>query len=193
MLEKSGVKIKIIFNKMDLLKDDKLNYIIDIYKNIGYEVFLNSNEDNNIEQDLKDLFKDRITAVAGPSGVGKSTTLNKLFKNLELNTGEISQKNKRGKHTTRHAEMSKVDDNSYVVDTPGFSSLVLTFIEDRTEIKNYFVEFKEYEHKCKYYNCLHLNEPSCGVKKAVESKEISEDRYKNYRLIVEEFDSIRRF
>lgn len=193
MLEKSNVEIKIVFNKMDLLKNNKLNYIIDIYKNIGYEVFLNSNKNEDIERDLRELFRNRITAVAGPSGVGKSTTLNKLFKGLELNTGEISQKNKRGKHTTRHAEMSKIDNNSYVVDTPGFSSLVLTFLEDRAEIKDYFIEFKEYESKCKYYNCLHLNEPLCGVKDAVENNEVSEDRYKNYRLIVEEFDSIRRF
>lgn len=193
MLEMSKVKIKIIFNKVDLVKDDDLKYIINIYNKAGYEIFLNSNLDKENIKELENTFIDKITALAGPSGVGKSTTLNKVFKDFEFDTGEISEKTQRGKHTTRHVEMSKIDDNSYVIDTPGFSSLSLDFIDDKSDIKNNFKEFSKYAVNCKFHNCYHVNEPKCGVKQAVEKGDIAKERYENYKIILEEYINQRRF
>ncbi len=193
MLEKSKVDIKIIFNKIDLLKNDDLNYIFDIYRNIGYEIFLNSNNETKNIETLKKIFNNKITAVAGPSGVGKSTTLNNVFEDLDLDTGLVSKKTQRGKHTTRTVKMLKINENTYIIDTPGFSSLDLSFIEDRAEIRDNFIEFKKFSANCKFHNCFHINEPSCAVKEAVKVGDISEYRYNNYKLILEEYDNIRRY
>lgn len=193
MLEKSKVDIKIIFNKIDLLKNDDLNYIFDIYINIGYEIFLNSNNETKNIETLKKIFNNKITAVAGPSGVGKSTTLNNVFEDLDLDTGLVSKKTQRGKHTTRTVKMLKINENTYIIDTPGFSSLDLSFIEDRAEIRDNFIEFKKFSANCKFHNCFHINEPSCAVKEAVKVGDISEYRYNNYKLILEEYDNIRRY
>lgn len=193
MLEKSKVDIKIIFNKIDLLKNDDLNYIFDIYRNIGYEIFLNSNNETKNKETLKKIFNSKITAVAGPSGVGKSTTLNNVFEDLDLDTGLVSKKTQRGKHTTRTVKMLKINENTYIIDTPGFSSLDLSFIEDRAEIRDNFIEFKKFSANCKFHNCFHINEPSCAVKEAVKVGDISEYRYNNYKLILEEYDNIRRY
>ncbi|WP_099203064.1 ribosome small subunit-dependent GTPase A [Miniphocaeibacter massiliensis] len=192
MLEKSNLEIKIIFNKVDLVKDKDMEYISSIYANIGYDIYFNSNvKESNLSLDR--LFEDKITAVVGPSGVGKSTTLNKIFSNFNFDTGEISVKNKKGKHTTRHIEMSKLSNNSYIIDTPGFSSLSLEFIDERNDIKDNFIEFRKYANKCKYNDCYHINEPVCGVKLALEEKIIAKERYENYKQILNEYDKIRRF
>lgn len=193
MLEKSQVEVILLFNKIDLVDHQTLNKISDIYSNIGYELYFNSNFNNINKNILRKLFLGKITALAGPSGVGKSTTLNMIFNNLNFQTGNISDKTKRGKHTTRHVEMVKVDKDSYVIDTPGFSSLSLDFIDDSSEIKNLFREFREKSLECKFNNCFHLNEPSCGVKKAVENKLISIERYNNYKMILQEYNDIRRY
>ncbi|NMB10207.1 MAG: ribosome small subunit-dependent GTPase A, partial [Tissierellia bacterium] len=171
---------------------ETLDYYIDLYTSVGYEVIENSNLDTPNEK-IKSLLKDKITSVVGPSGVGKSTTLNNISPNLNLETGEISSKTKRGKHTTRHIEIKEIFKNSYVFDTPGFSSLEIDFIKDREDIKDYFIEFREYSKNCKFHNCMHIKEPGCGVKDAVEKGYIKETRYKNYLNFIEEFDKIRRY
>lgn len=192
MSEKFNVKPIIIINKTDLVDKETLDYYIDLYTSVGYEVIENSNLDTPNEK-IKSLLKDKITSVVGPSGVGKSTTLNNISPNLNLETGEISSKTKRGKHTTRHIEIKEIFKNSYVFDTPGFSSLEIDFIKDREDIKDYFIEFREYSKNCKFHNCMHIKEPGCGVKDAVEKGYIKETRYKNYLNFIEEFDKIRRY
>ena len=193
MLEKSQVRVILLFNKIDLVDNHTLNKISDIYSNIGYKVYFNSNLNDTNKNLLRELLLGKITAVAGPSGVGKSTTLNMIFDDLNFQTGDISIKTKRGKHTTRHIEMVKVDKDSYVVDTPGFSSLSLDFLDDSAEIKYLFKEFREQSLKCRFNNCFHLNEPGCGVKKAVENNLISMERYNNYKIILQEYNDTRRY
>lgn len=194
MLEKSNVNIKILFNKLDLVDEKQLHSVVNIYKKAGYDIFLNSNVIGiHDTSEIRNIFKNKISALAGPSGVGKSTTLNNIFKDFEFDTGEISTKTQRGKHTTRHIEMSKIDENSYVVDTPGFSSLSLDFIDERVDIKNNFREFSKYSHMCKFNNCFHINEPKCAIKEAVENNQISETRYENYKTILLEYDNQRRY
>lgn len=192
MLELSKVDIKILFNKIDLVNKTALMEVSKIYSDIGYEIYLNSNKENTNDK-LFELFENKITSVAGPSGVGKSTTLNKIFREFNLNTGAISEKTQRGKHTTRNIEIKKINKDSYVIDTPGFSSLSLDFIKEKAEIKNNFKEFLKYNSKCKFANCFHLNEPICGVKKALEELKISRGRYENYKSFLTEYDKTRRF
>jgi len=170
IIEYNNIKPIICFTKMDLLENkEQMLKIIDYYKQIGYEVYLN-NEINKISK----IFKDKITAFTGQSGSGKSTLLNKLDKNLNLKTGEISYALGRGKHTTRHVELLNLYDG-LVADTPGFSSIDLSMLTD-IQIRDTFIEFKN---ECKYRDCMHLNEDDCEVKKRI-GKDILESRYNNY-------------
>lgn len=192
MLELSHIETKIIFNKTDLVDKEYSDKISKIYNNIGYDIYLNSNQENN-GKELLNLFKNRSTVVTGPSGVGKSTTLNNIFSHFDFETGSISEKSLRGKHTTRHIEISKIDERSYVIDTPGFSALSLDFINDINDIGEGFIEFFKLKNECKFNNCIHENEPKCAVKNAVQDKKISESRYKNYLLLLEEFRNLRGY
>lgn len=192
MLELSHIDTKIIFNKTDLVDKEYSDKISKIYNNIGYDIYLNSNQENN-GKELLNLFKNRSTVVTGPSGVGKSTTLNNIFSHFDFETGSISEKSLRGKHTTRHIEISKIDERSYVIDTPGFSALSLDFINDINDIGEGFIEFFKLKNECKFNNCIHENEPKCAVKNAVQDKKISESRYKNYLLLLEEFRNLRGY
>ncbi len=192
MLELSHIETKIIFNKTDLVDKEYSDKISKIYNNIGYDIYLNSNQENN-GKELLNLFKNRSTVVTGPSGVGKSTTLNNVFSHFDFETGSISEKSLRGKHTTRHIEISKIDERSYVIDTPGFSALSLDFINDINDIGEGFIEFFKLKNECKFNNCIHENEPKCAVKNAVQDKKISESRYKNYLLLLEEFRNLRGY
>lgn len=192
MLELSHIETKIIFNKTDLVDKEYSDKISKIYNNIGYDIYLNSNQENN-GKELLNLFKNRSTVVTGPSGVGKSTTLNNIFSHFDFETGSISEKSLRGKHTTRHIEISKIDERSYVIDTPGFSALSLDFINDINDIGEGFIEFFKLKNECKFNNCIHENEPKCAVKNAVQDKKISESRYKNYLLLLEEFRNTRGY
>lgn len=192
MLELSHIETKIIFNKTDLVDKEYSDKISKIYNNIGYDIYLNSNQENN-GKELLNLFKNRSTVVTGPSGVGKSTTLNNIFSHFDFETGSLSEKSLRGKHTTRHIEISKIDERSYVIDTPGFSALSLDFINDINDIGEGFIEFFKLKNECKFNNCIHENEPKCAVKNAVQNKKISESRYKNYLLLLEEFRNTRGY
>ena len=183
----------IVFNKSDLVSDDEKKIFADIYRNIGYKVIFNSNESSHVNEELLKEFKNHISCVIGPSGAGKSSTLKKLFPNENFVSGKISEKTQRGKQTTRHIEIKMVDENTYVLDTPGFSSFDLSFLKDKSEIKNNFLEFRKNSSKCKFNNCEHINEPKCEIKKLLESGEISKSRYDNYLKIVEEYEKIRRY
>lgn len=192
MTERKGIKAIVCFNKIDTASEDEVKIIKEIYIKAGYTVYLTSAK-NNIGIDvLKESLYDTTTVFAGPSGVGKSSLLNLIQSEVELETGEISKKIKRGKHTTRHAELICFHKNSYVVDTPGFSSLNIDEI-DKDELKEYFIEFAKYEHQCKFNTCRHLSEPKCGVKEAIKNNKIAESRYNSYSILYEELDNIRRW
>lgn len=185
LAEKEGLEIVIVLTKADLDDDNTLERITNIYELSGYKVIPVSNKTKlNIDK-IKDELRGNVVVFAGPSGVGKSSLLNEIDSNFMLQTGEVSDKIKRGKHTTRHAELLKLDCGGMVADTPGFSSLTLDDIEEN-ELKDYFIEFDNFD-DCKFGSrCIHENEPGCGVKEAVEDEEISKERYDSYIQLLNE-------
>lgn len=174
IIEFNNIMPVICISKYDLLDNTKeMDEIIAYYKKIGYKVFINT----QIE-DIKKIFKDNVTILTGQTGVGKSSLINKLEKSMDLKTGEISKALGRGKHTTRHTELFELFDG-YVADTPGFSSL--NFIGmNKEDIRDNFIEFNEYKDKCKYRDCMHVNEDDCEIKRRVLNNEILKSRYDNY-------------
>lgn len=192
MAEKEKLNIIICINKVDL-NPEKSYKIRKTYEDIGYKVLTTSIKENSSIKELEESLKDNISVFAGPSGVGKSSLLNIINPEYKLEVGEISSKNKRGKHTTRHTELLYLRENSYVLDSPGFSSLDISFIEDERELKDYFIEINHHGQKCKFQNCLHSNEPGCEVKKQVELGNISEERHENYLSFLEEIIKNRRY
>lgn len=192
LAEKENLEIVIVFTKVDLDTDGKiLDELKSIYEVSGYKVIPVSNKLKlNIDK-IKEELKENTVVFAGPSGVGKSSLLNEVDKNFELKTGEVSDKIKRGKHTTRHAELLKLECGGMVADTPGFSSLTLDDIEE-SELKEYFIEFEKHD-ECRFGSrCIHENEPSCAVKEAVENGEISKKRYDSYIQLLNEIRSGKR-
>ena len=192
LAEKEDLEIVIVFTKVDLDADGELlEELKSIYEVSGYKVIPVSNKLKlNIDK-IKEELKENTVVFAGPSGVGKSSLLNEVDKNFELKTGEVSDKIKRGKHTTRHAELLKLECGGMVADTPGFSSLTLDDI-DESELKEYFIEFDKYD-DCRFGSrCIHENEPSCAVKEAVENGEISKKRYESYIQLLNEIRSGKR-
>lgn len=171
---------------MDLVDEDK-NSIKDELESAGYEVLYLEAKNNKGLDKLKEKIKDNISVFCGPSGVGKSTILNSFIGKEVMQTGEISDKLKRGKHTTRHSELIEVEEG-FLVDTPGFSSLELDFIS-KEELQYCFKEFDEYRDDCKFNNCVHYKEPKCGVKNAVEQGKIHKSRYEFYIKTLEEIIS----
>ena len=174
IIEFNNIIPVICISKYDLLDNTKeMDEIVAYYKKIGYKVFINT----QIE-DIKKIFKDNVTILTGQTGVGKSSLINKLEKSIDLKTGEISKALGRGKHTTRHTELFELFDG-YVADTPGFSSL--NFIGmNKEDIRDNFIEFNEYKDKCKYRDCMHVNEDDCEIKRRVSNNEILKSRYDNY-------------
>ncbi len=192
MVESENLKTTICINKADL-DPKKAKEISDIYKLAGYNVILtNALTGDGLKQVEEELINE-ISVFAGPSGAGKSSILNWVGRDFNLEVGDLSKKTGRGKHTTRHVELLMLDKNSYVLDTPGFSSLNLSFLEDEREIRKYFKEINKYGKECKFLSCLHLNEPKCNVKLKVEEGKISKDRYKNYLKFLEEVKNTRRY
>lgn len=180
MIEYNNVKPIICFTKLDLLNEDELNEIRNIqsyYKKIGYEVY------DNTDIKLKDIFKDKITVFAGQSGAGKSSLLNKLDSNLNLEIGEVSIALGRGRHTTRHTELIEVL-GGLIADTPGFSALEFKGMSNDA-IRDNFIEFNEYKEECEYKDCMHINERKCGIKENVENNVILKSRYDNYLKFLE--------
>ncbi|MBC6003963.1 Putative ribosome biogenesis GTPase RsgA [uncultured Clostridium sp.] len=194
LAERECLDIVIVLTKADLATDEELENLKRIYEMSGYKVIPVSNNENlNIDK-VKEELKGNIVVFAGPSGVGKSTLLNHIDSKFQLQTGEVSDKIKRGKHTTRHAELLKLECGGMVADTPGFSSLTLDDIEE-TELKEYFIEFDEFSDECKFGGrCMHENEPSCGIKEAVKDNKISKERYESYlQLLNEKRQGKRRY
>lgn len=176
------VKPIIIINKIDYLSSDEIEEIkknLSYLKDISVPLFFISTLNNRGIKELEDFLKDNITVIGGPSGVGKSSLINKLQDEYILKTGDISEKLKRGKHTTRDSNIMKLKMGGYIIDTPGFSSIDVPEIKNYTELIELFPEFNIQE-KCKFLNCSHTHEPSCAIKEAVSNSKISLERYKFY-------------
>lgn len=191
-MEKEGVPSVICFNKEELVSEAKQQRLSEIFTGSGYKVIFTSTYENTGFQEFMKLLEDKTTVVAGPSGVGKSSIINYLCRNKMMETGDISDKIKRGKHTTRHSELFWVDRDTYIMDTPGFTSLYLNEF-DHENLRFYFNEFADYEGKCRFKGCVHVNEPECAVKEAVGAGKISSVRYDNYTAIYNELKNIRRY
>lgn len=190
MAEYNHIRPIIIINKKDI-KIDELIY--NMYKNIGYDVFETSiYDDESIHKVLEEI-KGQTSVLSGPSGVGKSSIMNYLNKNKLIKTQEISMKLNKGKQTTRSVQLYSIDETTSIIDTPGFTSLELDFLQEEDELKNYIKEFNIYKNKCRFASCVHINEPDCEIKKQVEEEKISSIRYKNYLLMYEEIKAKRRY
>jgi ribosome biogenesis GTPase len=174
----------ICFNKEDLGGEDARDTIADIYRDSGSRVLFTCAVNGEGVDELKELLKGKLSFVAGPSGVGKSSLINSLQDSVSIKTGNISRKLKRGKHTTRHSEIIPIEDTTFIMDTPGFSKMDV-FIKDEWELKDYYNEFFPYEN-CRFKPCSHTHEPDCGVKDALDRGLISGIRYDNYSLLFSE-------
>lgn len=179
------LKIKpiIIINKIDL--SDNYKEIEKVYKKIGYTVYAVSAKDLSSVKKLKECLKNNISVLAGNSGVGKSTTINAIFENNITEEGKVSEKNKRGKNTTTDVKIYEIDKNSYIADTPGFSTFEIAEIEAKN-LEKYFKEFQAETQNCKYIGCTHIKENECGIKYAVEHGKINQGRYERFCKIYNE-------
>lgn len=192
MMEQQGIETIICFNKMDKADDEERKSVEEVYRNTGYQIlFTNALEGEGMEE-VKAVLKGKTTALAGPSGVGKSSLTNRLQTKVSMQTGQISEKIKRGKHTTRHSELIYMEDHTYLLDTPGFSSLYLKEIE-KEDLQDFYPEFDYYLGQCRFQGCAHINEPDCAVKEALEEGKISESRYVNYKLLYEEIKNQKKY
>lgn len=192
MMAMEEIPVVICFNKADLGDGAMEEEYKKIYEGAGYEVhFISARTDLGMDQ-VRELLRGRTTVLAGPSGVGKSSLTNRIQPEASMETGGISRKIERGKHTTRHSELFFVEKDTYMMDTPGFSSMYTPEIE-ASELKELFPEFAEFEDECRFLGCVHIGERVCGVKEAVKEGKISLSRYENYRLIYEELKQKRRY
>ena len=185
MMEQQGLECIICFNKKDIATQEERKKLKAIYEKSGSQViFVSALKKEGID-DFRAILKGKTTAVAGPSGVGKSSLTNCVQSGIHMETGSISEKIERGKHTTRHTELIAIDDHTYIMDTPGFSSLDL-FNMEKEELKEFYPEFQKYEDQCRFLGCSHTHEPDCAVKEALEEGKISRVRYDNYTMLYEE-------
>lgn len=189
-MEQYGVDTVICFNKRDLIDEEEEKRLRAIYE-AKYRVLFTSAKEGNGCEKLEALLEHKTTVLAGPSGVGKSTTINHLIPEANMETGKISEKIERGKHTTRHSELFRLKEDTYIMDTPGFTSLYVTDME-KEELHYYFPEFEEYEGTCRFQGCVHVHEPDCQVRTAVEQGKIHQNRYDNYVLFYEELKEKRK-
>lgn len=191
-MEQQKLPTIICFNKEDIASPEEKEALRCAYETCGYRVlFISALENRGLEQ-VRELLAGKTTTLAGPSGVGKSSLINQLSPGTHMETGEISEKIERGRHTTRHSEIIALGNGTYIMDTPGFTSLDMPEIT-KEELGGYYPEFREYESFCKFRGCAHISEPSCKVKEAVEEGKISPVRYENYKILYRELKENKRF
>lgn len=197
MMEYQHIPAVICFNKTDLIDETEMENLIRAYKTSGYRVLFTSAKEQDGVEKIRQILKGKTSTVAGPSGVGKSSLINLLAPQAEMETGAISEKIERGRHTTRHAQVIPVpmedgSEDTYIIDTPGFSSLSVEFYEKET-LGTLFPEFQQYEPYCRFRGCSHISEPDCGVKEALAEGKISKIRYDNYVEIYQEVQNRRKY
>ncbi|MCR5799272.1 MAG: ribosome small subunit-dependent GTPase A [Lachnospiraceae bacterium] len=185
LMQQNDIPCLLVFNKKDLAEDERLKDIKNIYEKAGYPIIFTSAVNGTNISELSGYLKGKTTTVAGPSGVGKSSIINLLQPKVVMETGVISDRIERGRHTTRHSELIALDEDSYILDTPGFSSLSL-FDVTKDDLKDHYHEFDEYAGACRFDDCIHRNEPGCAVKEAVDKGLISRVRYENYLQLLGE-------
>lgn len=192
IMEKQDVPVIICFNKQDLCDEEEVRRLKEIYESCGYPVVLASAKNNEGVEEIRKLLRGKTTTVAGPSGVGKSSLTNLLQNEVQMETGEISKKLGRGRHTTRHSQIIQIEENTWIYDTPGFTSFYVEEVE-KEELRFYFREFSEYEGTCRFQGCTHTHEPGCMVKNALEEGKISKERYESYLELYGELKEKRRY
>lgn len=192
MMESKHIPVVLCFNKEDAATAQQVKELRNIYQGCCYPlIFSSAAQEKNIDR-IREYLRGKTTVIAGPSGVGKSSLINLLNPAAEMETGDISTKIERGKHTTRHSELFPVGEDGYIMDTPGFSSLYVNDFE-KEELKYYFPEFEEYEGTCRFLGCDHISEPGCRVKEAVAQGRIHTSRYENYVDFYTELKNKRRY
>ena len=189
LAELAKIPAILVLNKKDIAPDGLIDEVKATYEKIGYEVFAISADNNEGIEPLREKLRGKICAFGGPSGVGKSSTINAIDNTVDLRTGEVSEKIGRGKHTTRYAQLLPFDEG-YIADTPGFGNLLFEDFDERNLV-DCFKEFVEFEDGCKFCPCNHTHEPVCGVKEAVASGEVSQSRYQSYLDILQEIKEIK--
>lgn len=192
IMEKQDIPVIICFNKQDLCDEEEVGRLKEIYEACGYPVVLASAKQGEGIEEIKSLLRGKTTTVAGPSGVGKSSLTNLLQNEVQMETGEISKKLGRGRHTTRHSQIIQIEKDTWLYDTPGFTSFYVEEIE-KEELRFYFREFSKYEGTCRFQGCTHTHEPGCMVKNALEEGKISKERYENYLELYGELKEKRRY
>lgn len=192
MMEYQKVPVTICFNKCDLVTEEQRETLRKIYEPAGYELlFTSAKTQENVEK-LKSVLCGKMTAVAGPSGVGKSSLINDLQDAVQMQTGGISDKIERGKHTTRHSQIIPIAENTYIMDTPGFSSMDLPGFS-KEDLWTCYPEFVRFEPGCRFIRCSHIGEPDCGVKTALAEGKISQVRYDNYVQLYQGMKNMRKY
>ena len=189
LAELAKIPAILVLNKKDLAPDGLIDEVKATYEKIGYEVFSISADNNEGIEPLREKLRGKICAFGGPSGVGKSSTINAIDNTVDLRTGEVSEKIGRGKHTTRYAQLLPFDEG-YIADTPGFGNLLFEDFDEKNLV-DCFREFAEFEDGCKFCPCNHTHEPVCGVKEAVASGEVAQSRYQSYLDILQEIKEIK--
>lgn len=192
MMERKGIPVVLCFNKKDIAARKEMAQLKAVYSRCGYPLLFSSALTQENIGSVKELLRGKTTAIAGPSGVGKSSLINLLQSEVRMETGSISKKIARGRHTTRHSELIRIEEGSYIMDTPGFSSLYVDDFE-KEELKLYFREFADFGERCRYNGCDHVHEPGCAVKSAVEKGMIHRSRYENYLGMYQELKEKKRF
>jgi len=192
MMRQQGEKTVICFNKAELADGAEREKLFSVYEKSGCQVLFVSAKEKQGLKELRVLLEGKTTTVAGPSGVGKSSIINGIQSGIRMDTGEISQKIARGKHTTRHSELIVVGEDTFIMDTPGFSSLGMFGLK-KEELKDYYPEFEPFEGRCRFWGCVHVNEPDCEVKRAVENGLLNRKRYENYKVLYEELKNRKKY
>ncbi|HYH03741.1 MAG TPA: ribosome small subunit-dependent GTPase A, partial [Bacillota bacterium] len=185
LAEQSGIPAILVFNKADLISENEAKQNAEKYRKYGYQVICTSVVTQQGRIELVEALKGKISVFSGPSGVGKSALLNMVAPGFGLQTGSVSEKIGRGKHTTREVQLLKLNQGSYVADTPGFTQIAFEDIAPE-QLSGFFPDFLEFETFCRFHGCLHQAEPECGVKQGVSSGAISQERYDAYLNLLTE-------